>query len=347
MITLVAEGPNVITMNTLNKQLIADYLAAQFNGKLIESANFPLDLNQAKTLVYVAEEGQTDELMLSFEQMPWHILSSLFLSEHHDLIKGVKAVPKTIFMNGLGNIAPVLEKIQKELGGQKAPFKTLKEADPENGVIVAFLENNDEEHLGTIYPESLYIPKDYSELYRYLSIHAPRYLSKAFPVDAWHMVDIRIYDKYEAYDLQYQRMVKAILALKLGYIVTEAWEREVSTFAPPMGTYRIRLLTFFTPVELKKILIGLEHGENDTRIVDLDLYWHKKKISWQEVLEDPETKKQLADKSFLPKSIFFAVKSDKNNLSTYCLEELRFKLTPEQKEMFAALDKEILGTNAK
>lgn len=105
----------------------------------------------------------------------------------------------------------------------------------------------------------LLIEQDYLTLLSYLQIHAPRYLAKAFPPNAWHMVDLRIYDRYEAYELQYKRLTEAIKILQLGYLITETWNREISMFSDPIGTYHIRLLTFLEPMELKKRLIALEY----------------------------------------------------------------------------------------
>lgn len=124
----------------------------------------------------------------------------------------------------------------------------------------------------------LLIEQDYLSLLSYLQIHAPRYLAKAFPPNAWHMVDLRIYDRYEAYELQYKRLTEAIKILQLGYLITETWNREISMFSDPIGTYHIRLLTFLEPMELKKRLIALEYSQRGQRIVDLNLVWHKRKF---------------------------------------------------------------------
>ena len=105
--------------------------------------------------------------------------------------------------------------------------------------------------------------------------------------------------------MQYKRLLKAIQALKLGYVVTEAWNREISAFSDPVGTYQIRLLTFFAAIGAKKkMLIALEYSQSGSRVVDLDLIWHKKKISWKDLLDDKETRKQIKQTAaFFPKSI--------------------------------------------
>ncbi|MDK2877894.1 MAG: hypothetical protein PWR06_610 [Thermoanaerobacteraceae bacterium] len=39
------------------------------------------------------------------------------------------------------------------------------------------------------------------------------------------------------------------------------------------------------PVDIKKILAGLEYLDDGTRIVDLDLIWKDEKVDWPQLLD--------------------------------------------------------------
>lgn len=50
-----------------------------------------------------------------------------------------------------------------------------------------------------------------------------------------------------------------------------------------VDVYRVRLMTFLDVAEIKRYLVGLEYLEDGMRIADHDLYFNRKKISWNEV----------------------------------------------------------------
>ena len=117
------------------------------------------------------------------------------------MIRRIRPLPQVIIFNSLGEQEPVVEKIQRELSCEMASLSDLLHCENQDGVALVFLMQ-DEPDKRNFYEKVLFIQQDYASLLRYLSIHAPRYLAKAFAPDVWHMVDLRIFDRYEAYDLQ-------------------------------------------------------------------------------------------------------------------------------------------------
>ncbi len=342
MLNLVAPGPKVIAVRTTNQPALLDYLTEQFACEKMEQLGLGIDTTKILcVLCIIAEEASAKDVYLGIGQSAEYVLCHLMNEKAQSLISAIRALPPMIVFNSLGEQQPVVDKIQSEFQCERTQIDNLLLRENNQGVIVAFLMN-DNPTRREFYHETLFIEQEYATLLGYLRIHAPRYLAKAFEPDAWHMVDLRIFDRYEAYDLQYERLVKAIKVMKLGYIVTETWNREVSAFADPVGTYHIRLLTFMEPLELKKLLMGLEYSQSGDRIVDLDLYWHGKKISWKDLLDDKETRRKIKQTaSFFPKSNFFAVQNDKLALAKYCLEEVHFRIPDEDKEEMKEMEKAI------
>lgn len=342
MLTLISTGPGIITVNATSKAAFCAQLSLAFNPHPLETLGVWKQNDKTLSIIYVTENNDPETAELyAFEQRPEVVMSHLVTRSDQKLITDIHALPPLILFNGLGDISAVINKLKKELPCHDLPTDALFKQTNNEGTIVVFLKDDSQE-IYSFYEDSLLIDQEYSALLTYLRIHAPRYLAKAFAPNAWHMVDLRVFDRYEAYTLQYDRLVQAIKSLKLGYIVTETWNREVSVFKDPVGTYQIRLLTFMEPLELKKLLIGLEYSQSGDRMVDLDLFWHNRKISWKDVLDDQATRKKIKQTdSFFPKSSFFAVQSDKLTLVKYCLEEVRFRLPEADKDIMRTYEKEI------
>ncbi len=343
MLTLVAPGPKLIAVRAAQQQVMVQYLTAHFMCEPMEQLGMGIDTTKTLCVLCVIDEQAEAQpvVYLGVAQPAEYVLCRLLDGDGQQMIRHIRALPPSIVFNSLGEHQPVVDKMQAEFVCERSAWNTLLYKENDEGVIVTFLQ---QEGPGQrkFYDEALFIRQEYTSLLAYLRIHAPRYLAKAFAPNAWHMVDLRIYDRYEVYDLQYQRLLKAIEALKLGYVVTEAWNREVSAFADPIGTYQIRLLTFLPPLELKKMLIALEYSQSGSRVVDLDLIWHKKKISWKDLLDDKETRKQIKQTAaFFPKSNFFAVQNDKAALVKYCTEEAAKRMEEADRQVLHILEEEI------
>ena len=347
MLNLVAPGPKMIVAKTALPKELEQYLRDHFQAVQMTQLGLGKDDQKIRTIICVVDTAQPSPKTTTYygmEQTVEYVLCHLMGETAKQLVTSMRALPQVIVFNSLGEHNPVVDKIQAEFQCERTTTQDLLFRENNEGVIVAFLMGETE--AGREFcKDTLFINQPYAELMSYLRIHAPRYLAKAFEPNAWHMVDLRIYDRYEVYDLQYKRLVKAIQALNLGYIVTETWNREVSAFSDPVGTYHIRLLTFLEPLELKKMLMGLEYSASNRRIVDLNVIWHNKKISWRNLLDNKEIRKQLKDTTapFFPKSNFFAVQNDKALLIKHCVEAVNAKLSQADKDTLRELERSIIA----
>ena len=342
MLNLVARGPRMVAVRANEPDALVPYLMEQFGGERMENLHHGVDTARIHCILCVVNEAGAAESAqyLALGQSVEYVLCNMMTMARQDIC-AVRALPQIIVFNSLGEQQPVVDKIQKEMQCERIRLEEMLYRENDEGVVIVFLK---EEQAGQrrFYEEALVAKYDYVNLLGYLRIHAPRYLAKAFAPDVWHMVDLRIYDRYEAYALQYNRLSEAIRALKLGYLVTETWNRETSAFAEPVGTYHIRLLTFLQPLELKKLLIGLEYSQGGSRIVDLDLYYHGKKLSWKHLLDDKATRKAIKKTAdFFPKSSFFAVQNEKAELVKYCIGETMAQLPEDAKGKLQQYEQEI------
>ena len=218
MLNLVAPGPKLIVAKTENQQALKQYLQEQFQAIEMNQLGLGEKDYNIKCIVCVADTVQpaTGILYLGMTQTVEYVLCHLMHEQAKALITAVRALPQVVVFNSLGEYAPVADKMQAEFQCERVAIRDVLLRENNEGVIVAFLMQ-EAEGKRAFYSETLFIQQPYEELIGYLRIHAPRYLAKAFAPNAWHMVDLRIYDRYEVYDLQYKRLAKAIKAAYPAY----------------------------------------------------------------------------------------------------------------------------------
>ncbi len=343
MIELVTYGPKLIAIRSAEIDILERDLMQIFCCERMEQLGQGIDTARVHSILCLTDEKGSREQVrfLAVQEAAEYVLCHIMNSELQARIRMIRALPQSIIVNTLGKPKPIVDKISSELQCERICTGELLRRENREGVLITFL-TEDNYGARSFYDEILFVQQDFAQLAGYLKIHAPRFLAKAFEPDVWHMVDLRIFDRYEAYELQYKRIIKAIDGLKLGYIVTETWNREVSMFTDPVGTYHIRLLTFLSPLELKKLLIGLEYSSGGNRIVDLDMFWHGKKLSWKHLLDDKEIRRSIKKTAdFFPKSSFFAVQNDKVELIQHCVAELKRIMPAETSSALMELEKNI------
>lgn len=348
MLNLVASGPKLIYIETAQPQALLQSITDQFPCQPMEQLGVGIDIAKTQCILCVVSNDShaNQPYYLGMAQTAESVLCQLMTSQLQQMITHIRPLPPIILFNSLGEQKPVVDKIQSEFSCRRVHISQLLAQKNARETILCFL-TEDKQGSRSFYQDVLLIEQDYLSLLSYLQIHAPRYLAKAFPPNAWHMVDLRIYDRYEAYELQYKRLTEAIKILQLGYLITETWNREISMFSDPIGTYHIRLLTFLEPMELKKRLIALEYSQRGQRIVDLNLIWHKKKISWKDLLDNKAIRKEIKQTAaFFPKSNFFAIQNDKAALIQYCMKQTYQSVSQEEKAQLQRLESAICAKSA-
>ncbi|MBO5139353.1 MAG: hypothetical protein J6B76_01695, partial [Peptococcaceae bacterium] len=217
MLNLVAPGPKMIVAKTALPKELEQYLRDHFQAVQMAQLGLGKDDQKIRTIICVVDTAQPSPKTTTYYGMELtaeYVLCHLMDETAKQLVTSMRALPQVIVFNSLGEHNPVVDKIQAEFQCERTTTQDLLFRENNEGVIVAFLMGETE--AGREFcKDTLFINQPYAELMSYLRIHAPRYLAKAFEPNAWHMVDLRIYDRYEVYDLQYKRLVKAIQALNL------------------------------------------------------------------------------------------------------------------------------------
>lgn len=163
--------------------------------------------------------------------------------------------------------------------------------------------------------ENLLIRRPIHQLLQELRRDAVRYITHGLNQDQWYELKINIYDSHDHYQLQYKRLSLVLSDLEAGFILGESWTKDHAIALFSVIAYQIRLFTFLSPKEIKRILLSLEYNSNGKRLVDYDLYYNSKKISWHKVVE----KKRNSDRVILAKGMREELLS---NLSSETIKKL-------------------------
>ncbi|RAK10627.1 hypothetical protein C8C77_1044 [Halanaerobium saccharolyticum] len=146
--------------------------------------------------------------------------------------------------------------------------------------------------------DNILVKKESTLVFEELRRDAVRYITHGLEDNQWSELKINIYDSDELYQLEYERLMTILSDLEAGIILGESWTKDHAFALFSITAYQIRLFTFLSPLEIKKILFAFEYNSDGERLVDYDLFNKSKKISWSEILNDNQRhdRKKLAFK---------------------------------------------------
>lgn len=316
MFSIVRSGPKILILESNFINEVIAYFKNAFDAfqcnmdaafeNSDENAVIIMLTEKMKELIYLTDIK--DILVVKSEIET--ILSNILNTKKYPLISSSRIAPRIIIMRYFADAEKVVNEIKQDHDGQIGTFNEILEKNNQ-GTVIAFTKEplNKPISLSNFYEKSLFIKKNYSILIKDLRIHGLKYLNIGLDNKDWYELHIKIYDSYGEYALHYQRLLKVIENLELGLILGESWGTDAATIFYSVGVYRIRFFTFYEPKFIKKILLGLEYLDDGTRIVDLDLYYKRKKLHWSD-LRTKETKDKIILSKKFRNEILAALKKD-------------------------------------
>jgi hypothetical protein len=308
MISLVRSGPKTLVLESSSVQQLVQYLTDS-TGTYRKSHIFECYDNEDKSSLFrkvfdKAEEGYTIVFIIektNDEAGMRNIRNVMVVAEEADvilcrimnegkahLISNARMAPRIIILRAMGNLEKVIEEISSD--HECSVYSMLDILDENNGkgtvILITDKPIQKSMSMKDIYEKVIFVEERYYPLLKSLRSHALKYLNKGIANKDWYEIEIRIYDKYNAYKLHYEKLLSIIEALELGIILGESWGKDYPRPMMSVEVYRIRFFTFYNPGYIKKIILGLEYTGGGTRIVDYDVYYNRRKIDWVDVVED-------------------------------------------------------------
>lgn len=257
---------------------------------------FPLEVRPLRELWDRAREDQT-LLLLSRRDLdlgrgrletfladasPVDLLAHLINSDLRVPLR-IRPLPRAILFRVLGDATAAMEQIAQDFDGRPGRLKQLLRWSGRHRVVLCFTEKNLNRPLALadLRPDVLYFDVPYEKLFQRLRGRAMEYFNEAAGGQAWRNLEIRLYDSWERYDLQARRVRLVLEDLDLGLVLGEGWGKDYARILMAVPVYLFRLATFIAPERIKALLLGLEYDVEGERLVDLDLFAERTKISWQ------------------------------------------------------------------
>lgn len=282
-------GPRYLFLRTEYINEVSNFLKENLKGETtdfrqgMERASeystlcFITGINHEKTYIEDAKE------IVLINNGSSAILSSFINNNVCALLQKVDMGPASIAMRIPGNECKLIDKIKELLGGKEVDWVEGIGLGEKDDTIIAFTNKALTGPVADFYDTKLLIPKPIREVQGKLRLEALRLITQSLDDSQWYELRINIYDSYGKYKENYDRLMFVLSKLEIGMILGESWTKDFAIILYSVLTYQVRLFTFFTPQDVKKILMALEFTKDGQRLVDFDLYYKNKKIYWYEV----------------------------------------------------------------
>lgn len=294
MFSLVRSGPKVLIFQSSSIQELKDYL---INEKKADCYDFNAAFEKAGedyTIIFVVEKiadvvdfRQINDAFIIMEE-PDVILCDLINDGKSPLIAKARIATRIIILRAMGDLGRVVKEIREDYECVEGDLIEVLNTNNEKGTVVAITDKPIHRTMSVndMYEKALFIKKSYRPLLREMRSHALKYLNSGLGNKDWYELEIRIFDRYSAYKLHYERLLNIMEWLELGIILGESWGKDTPRPLMTVEVYRVRFFTFHNPIYIKKILLGLELLDDSTRIVDYDLYYNRKKLNWSDAADE-------------------------------------------------------------
>lgn len=298
MVSLLRNGPRIILIQSSEQLALKEALIHNFHTIVSDWDNAFEKSNEFCTIIYLTDNLSSTirydsryEVVAVLDE-PEHVLINLFQEPYRSLITAIRPAPHIVIMRAVDNLSTVLDEVRKDLGGQIGSFSDILDQGNDQTTLLALTDKplNRNLIISDFYPQFLKLEGKYHDLLKELRMHALKYLNSGIGKRDWNEIEIRIFDRYSAYKLHYERLIEVFESLELGFVLGESWSKDYPRFMMSVEVYRVRFFTFHDPKLIKQLLLGLEYLEDGTRIVDYDVYYNHKKIDWTDALEKGDPK---------------------------------------------------------
>jgi len=304
-------GPRYLFLRTENINEVTNFLVERLKGEIVDfqqgmersseysSICFITDLNHEKTYVEDAKK------IVLINDGSSSILSSIINSHACSLIHKVDIGPSSIVVRIPGNEQKLIYKFKEIFGGKEVGWVDGIGIGEKNDTIIAFTNKVISGPVADLMDTKLLIPKPAREVQGKIRLEGLRLITQSLNDSQWYELRINIYDSYGKYKEHYDRLMFVLSKLEIGMVLGESWTKDFAVILYSVLTYQVRLFTFFTPMEVKKILMALEYSIDGKRLVDFDLYYKNKKVYWNDVNKTKERKKEKPEEAIIYRQFLY------------------------------------------
>ena len=294
MFSLIRGGPKLLLFESASTQDLSNYFIQEKNAEVYGFNEVFEQAGEDHTLIFIVDKitdvvdlSRANNVLLLTEE-PDVILCNLINDKMSHLVTRSRISIRLIILRAMGDLDRVVKEISMDYKCVEGSLLQILDSYNEKGTAVAITDKPLHRIVSgeDIFKKALFIEEKYRPLMRGLRSRALKYLNSGLGNKDWYELEIRIFDRYSEYELHYERLVKIMDWLELGIILGESWGKDYPRPMMSVEVYRVRFFTFYQPIYIKKILLGLELLDDNTRIVDYDLYFNRKKLNWSDAADE-------------------------------------------------------------
>ncbi|RCW40922.1 MULTISPECIES: hypothetical protein [unclassified Halanaerobium] len=290
----VRSGPQYLFLKADCSHELSEKLVERFNAEIM---SFPaaVEIAQEDSVIafIVAAEKNTKKVknadeILYISCSPLKLMAELInnteIAKH---IESLETGPGQLVMRIPKNGEKIIKKIKESYGAEETSILEGIDNGDSDSTIISFTDQAIRSKIMSMayVLNNILVNKTPASVFNELRRDAVQYITQGIDNTEWYELKINIYDSDELYDLEYERLLTILSDLEVGIILGESWTKDHAFALFSITAYQLRLFTFLSPLEIKKILIGFEYNEAGERLVDYDLFHKSDKINWSQLAE--------------------------------------------------------------
>lgn len=284
-------GPRFLFLRTESIEGISQYLQKELGGEI---TGFHEGLDQSSddcTLCFLTDKDKLKtsiedaRIIILVKEVASVCLASIINSHVSQLIERVDMGPASMIMRIAGNEKKIMERLIADFNGEMVDWEDGIRKGEKSDTIISLTQKpiNSRIRESDFITPNILLSYPASYVQKKLRNEGLLYITQSLQNGEWYELRINIYDSKGRYTENYHRLIFVLSKLEIGMVLGEAWTRDHALILYSVLAFQVRLFTFYTPQEIKKLLMGLEYDLDGNRMVDFDLYYRNKKISWVDV----------------------------------------------------------------
>ncbi len=286
----IRHGPRFLFLRSAEPEKLARVCRGAFDAAAYSFDEALARSDEDTTLVFLTPPGLTktrvsDALTILLAPVAASIvLTTLFQRGVAGLLENAHLGPGSIILRVIGGGAGVVEELAERYAGACDDFEGLIEAGDVDDTIVGLTNAPLNRVLprDAIIDPQLLVKRPSHRLYPELRNRGTLFITHSLDRKEWYEFRVNIYDAAERYEEHYRRIIATLTDLEAGFVLGESWTRDHALVLLSVPAYQLRLFSLFEPREVKRILVGLEYDERGRRLVDIDVYYRNRKISYND-----------------------------------------------------------------
>lgn len=281
----------LLFLRTSSVEELKGFLVENLGG-IISSFEQSLDDSiENSTIVFVTDsQCETTDIddvkyIILIKEPTSILLAAILGSNLSGLINKADLGPACLIMRFAGDEEKVVNRLKKCYNGEEITWREgIRKGDKDSTLLALTNKPIGRKLTGKDFVGEallLHHPIDYVQ--NRLRTEGIVFITQSMEDGQWYEYRINIYDSRGKYREHYKRLMLVLNELELGMVLGETWTRDHALVLYSVLAYQVRLFTLSPPEKMKKILLALEYDEKGERLVDFDLYYRNRKISWVDV----------------------------------------------------------------